>query len=300
MWVYYGLFAAFFLSLYNLCKKWSVRNNAVLPVLIVANGISALLLLPVYFLPRFSPDTLANTTFFILELELMDHVWIALKALLMTCSWILAYSALKHLPISIVSPIRASSPFFTLLGAIFLFGENPIPLQWVGFILIILSIVAYSYIGRKEGISFKTNRWFFAVVLAMFFGACSGLYDKFLLQMRDYSALTLLWCFFVYITIFMSISFLFIKRFTNLSKAKFQWRWSIFGIASLLLFADYFYFTGLRDPEALVMLMSAVKRSQLLFTIVIGGILFKERNLGLKLLPLFGVLIGVFLILFSY
>ncbi|MGY6649829.1 EamA family transporter [Wenyingzhuangia sp. IMCC45574] len=299
MWVYYGLFAAFFLSLYNLCKKWSVRDNAVLPVLIVANGLSAFLLLPVYLLSRFSPETVLNTDFFIPKLELMDHVWILIKALLMTCSWILAYSALKHLPISIVSPIRASSPFFTLIGAIFLFGENPMPIQWGGFLLILLSMVAYSYIGRKEGISFKTNKWFFAVVLATFFGACSGLYDKFLLQMQDYTAITLLWWFFVYITIFMSVSFVLIKRFTNLSKAKFQWRWSIFGIASLLLFADYFYFTGLRDPEALVMLMSAVKRSQLLFTVVIGGILFKERNLGLKLLPLFGVLIGVFLILFS-
>lgn len=299
MWVYYGLFAAFFLSLYNLCKKWSVRDNAVVPVLIVANGLSALLLLPVYLLSRCAPEVLDGTPLYIPRLDLLDHMLLFVKALLMTCSWILAYSALKHLPISIVTPIRASSPFFTLIGAVFLYGEHPITLQWLGFFLILGSMIAYSYIGRKEGINFTTNRWFFAIVLATFFGACSGLYDKFLLQQRDYTAVTLLWWFFVYVTILMAITFLLMKRFTKLSNAKFQWRWSIFGISALLLFADYFYFTGLKDPEALVLLMSAVKRSQVLFTVLIGGLLFKERNLGLKLIPLLGVLIGVFFILFS-
>lgn len=299
MWVYYGLMAAFFLSLYNLCKKWSVRENAILPVLICANGLSVVLMSPIYFASRFYPESLEGTNLFIPELLLVDHALILMKVFLMTCSWILAFSALKHMPISLVTPIRASGPFFTLLGAFFLYGERPSEYQWLGFFLIILSMIAYSYIGKKEGISFKTNKWFLAIVLATFFGACSGLYDKFLLQVQEYTAITLLWWFFTYITLFMSVVYLYNRKYTKLTNHSFQWRWSILGISALLLFADYFYYEGLSDPEALVVLMSAIKRSQVLFTVVIGGLIFKERNLGLKILPLIGVLLGVFLILYS-
>jgi uncharacterized membrane protein len=47
------------------------------------------------------------------------------------------------------------------------------------------------------------------------------------------------------------------------------------------------------------MLLSAIKRSQLLIAVVIGGLVFKEKNKCKKLIPLAGIMIGVFLILFS-
>ena len=47
------------------------------------------------------------------------------------------------------------------------------------------------------------------------------------------------------------------------------------------------------------MLLSAIKRSQLIIAVVIGGILFKEKNKRAKLIPLTGIMIGVFLILYS-
>ena len=79
----------------------------------------------------------------------------------------------------------------------------------------------------------------------------------------------------------------------------FKWRWSIPAVGILLQTADYFYFKALQDPEALILLLSAIKRSQILIAVVAGGVIFKEQNKRKKLVPLFGILIGVFLILFS-
>ena len=95
---------------------------------------------------------------------------------------LLRYQALKHLPITIVTPIRSAGPFFTYIGAILIYNEQPKFLQWIGFILIILSVILYSKIGKKEGINFKRNKWIFAIIGATFLGASSGLYDKFLIQ----------------------------------------------------------------------------------------------------------------------
>ncbi|MEN8804937.1 MAG: permease, partial [Wenyingzhuangia sp.] len=59
------------------------------------------------------------------------------------------------------------------------------------------------------------------------------------------------------------------------------------------------YFKGLQDPEVLIMLMSAIKRSQIIFTVLIGGILFKEKNKKQKMIPLVGVVIGVLCIMYN-
>lgn len=299
MWIYLGLLSALFLSFNALCRKRSVKNNAVFPVLLATNGISLLLLLPVFIGSVFFKDYMFSSGLYIANIGLEDHFFIAIKSVLMTCSWVLAFYALKHLPITIVTPIRASGPFFTFIGAILIYNESPVLLQWVGFFLIIISMIFYSQIGKKEGINFKTNKWIFAIAGATVFGSSSGLYDKFLLQYKNYEVLTVQWWFFFYVTCFMLLLVLFVYKPNKQKMGVFKWHWSIAAIGLLMLLADYFYFKGLQQPEALVMIMSAVKRSQILFTVVIGGLVFKEQNKRMKLIPLVGVLIGVFCILYS-
>jgi drug/metabolite transporter (DMT)-like permease len=219
--------------------------------------------------------------------------------MIMAASWILAYQALKHLPLTIVTPIRSAGPFFTFIGAIFIYKEAPNTYQWMGFFMIILSVLLYSKIGKKEGIHFKSNKWIFAIIAATFLGASSGLYDKFLVQTLKLNPQTLQFWFCLY-TILILILILSITWFPYAQKRKdFKFRWSIPAVGILLQTADYFYFKALQDPEALIMLLSAIKRSQIIIAVVLGGLLFKEQNKRKKLIPLAGIMIGVFLILYS-
>ena len=157
----------------------------------------------------------------------------------------------------------------------------------------------YSKIGKKEGINFKRNKWIFAIIGATFLGASSGLYDKFLIQNLSLNPQTLLFWFSWY-TILILLVILTITWLPYKEKRKaFQWRWTIIAVGFLLQAADYFYLKALQDPEALIMLLSAIKRSQLIIAVVVGGLIFKEQNKRKKLVPLFGILIGVFLILYS-
>ncbi|MFT5886330.1 MAG: transporter family protein [Arcticibacterium sp.] len=297
MWMYLGLVAALFLGLHNLFKKHAVSNNEVYPVLLGTITAGFLLILPFYIASKFSPETVKNIGFYINEIPWRVHGFIFIKSMIMAASWVLAYQALKHLPITIVTPIRSAGPFFTFIGAIFIYHEKPNPWQWVGFFLIIFSVFLYSKIGKSEGINFKRNKWIFAIIGATFLGACSGLYDKFLIQSLELTPQTLLFWFCWY-TIIILLLLLAITWFPNPEKRKaFKWRWSIPAVGVLLQLADYFYFKALQDPEALIMLLSAIKRSQLLIAVVIGGLVFKEKNKRKKLIPLSGILIGVALIL---
>ncbi len=299
MWMYLGLLAALFLGFHNLCKKHAVQGNEVFPVLLGTVFSGLILLLPCYLGSIFYSEYMMEINLFISNITWKIHGYIAIKSAIMAASWLLAYQALKHLPITIVTPIRSAGPFFTFIGAITIYQEKPNPWQWVGFFLIILSVLLYSRIGKKEGIFFRKNKWIFAIIGATFLGASSGLYDKFLIQNLTLTPQTLQFWFSVY-TILILVVILNITWFPYPAKRKaFKWRWSIPLVGVLLVLADYFYFKALQDPDALIMLLSAIKRSQIIIAVVVGGLIFKEQNKRKKLVPLAGIVCGVFLILYS-
>lgn len=299
MWMYLGLLSALFLGLHNLCKKHAVQGNEVFPVLLGTITAGFLLLLPFYLGSKFYPEFTKEIGFYITDIPWQNHALIVIKSMLMAGSWVLAYQALKHLPITIVTPIRSAGPFFTFIGAIFIYHERPNYWQWIGFFLIIFSVFLYSRIGKQEGINFKKNKWIFAIIGATFLGSSSGLYDKFLIQQVNLNPQTLQFWFCWY-TILILLVILAITWFPKADKRKaFKWRWSIPLVGILLQIADYFYFKALQDPDALIMLLSAIKRSQIIIAVVLGGIIFKEQNKRKKLVPLAGIMAGVFLILYS-
>lgn len=299
MWMYLGLLAALFLGLHNLCKKHSVQGNEVFPVLLGTVSSGFLFIATFYFLSKVYPEYALENGYHFQNISWQTHGFIFIKSAIMASSWILAYQALKHLPITIVTPIRSAGPFFTFIGAILIYQERPNSLQWIGFFLIIFSVIGYSKIGKKEGIIFKKNKWIFAIIGATFLGASSGLYDKFLIQNLDLNPQTLQFWFCLY-TILILLVILSITWFPFAEKRKaFKFRWTIIAVGVLLQAADYFYFKALQDPDALIMLLSAIKRSQILIAVVVGGLVFKEQNKRKKLIPLAGIMIGVFLILYS-
>lgn len=299
MWMYLGLLAALFLGLHNLCKKHAVQGNEVFPVLFGTIVAGFLLLLPTYIGSRMYPEYMKEIQLFVTDIPLKTHGFIFIKSTIMASSWVLAYQALKHLPITIVTPIRSAGPFFTFIGAIVIYKEAPNFAQWIGFFLIIFSVMLYSKIGKREGIYFKRNKWIFAIIGATFLGASSGLYDKFLIQSLALNPQTLQFWFCFYTTLLLLLILL-VTWFPHKEKRKaFTFRWSIPLVGILLQTADYFYFKALQDPEALIMLLSAIKRSQIIIAVVGGGLLFKEQNKRKKLVPLAGIMAGVFLILYS-
>jgi len=299
MWMYLGLLAALFLGLHSLCKKHAVQGNEVFPVLLGTITSGFVFVAAFYVLSIIYPEYAKANGYNFQEIDAAKHGYIFIKSILMACSWILAYQALKHLPLTIVTPIRSAGPFFTFIGAIVIYKESPNFYQWIGFFLIIFSVILYSRIGKKEGIDFKRNKWIYAIIGATFFGASSGLYDKFLIQSLELNPQTLQFWFCLY-TILILLVILSITWFPYAEKRKaFKFRWTIIAVGILLQAADYFYFKALQDPEAMIMLLSAIKRSQLIIAVVIGGIVFKEKYKRQKLIPLTGILIGVFLILYS-
>jgi drug/metabolite transporter (DMT)-like permease len=133
-----------------------VRDNAVLPVLFLANICSSLVWLTLLALDAFTfaglPDVLKVDA-----LTGAQHLLLFLKSLLVAGSWLCSYFALKHLPLSFAAPVRATGPMWTLFGALLILGERPSWLELLGVGITVASFISLSVVGAKEGIHFHKN-----------------------------------------------------------------------------------------------------------------------------------------------
>ena len=183
-WFFLAAASAILLGFYDVFKKQSLRDNAVIPVLLINTALSSLLFLPLLSgsqLSWISPDS----RWYIPPAPLTHHLFVMGKAVIVLSSWVCGYFAIKHLPLTLVGPINATRPVMTLMGALLIYHEQFNAWQWAGVLLAICSFFLLSRSGRKEGIHFLHNRYILLLILAAVLGACSGLYDKFLLAPTD-------------------------------------------------------------------------------------------------------------------
>jgi len=237
MWALFGLASALFLGIYDIFKKQSVNGNAVMPVLFFSTLTSATLFTPLIIISNQSPDLLLRTGFFVPQITAFEHLQILIKSAIVVSSWVLAFFAMKHLPITIVAPIRSTGPLWTLLGALFIFHEKLNVYQWIGILVTLVFFYLFSTAGKLEGIEFKRNKWIYFIVAATLLGACSGLYDKFILRRIDRVAVQA-W-FSVYQVVILLPVALLNEKIRKRKNISFEWRWTIPLIGLFLIIADY-------------------------------------------------------------
>ena len=293
MWLAFASLSAALLGFYDVCKKHSLRENAVIPVLFLNTLFCSLIFLPMAFQTPFGGWEMQR--------------YILLKSCIVLSSWLLGYIGIKHLPLTIVGPINATRPVMVLVGALLIFGERLNLLQWLGVLIAILSFYLLSRSGKKEGIDFRHNRWILCTVGASVLGAVSGLYDKYLMAADSglgLPRLTVQCWFNFYQTLIMGAMLLWwtvpstkpLPQGGGEKGLPFQWRWSILFISIFLSLADYVYFYSLSLDGALISIVSMVRRSSVVVSFMVGALLFHEKNLRSKAIDLALVLLSMFLL----
>lgn len=285
MWLAFAFLSAFLLGFYDVSKKYSLWDNAVIPILFLNTLFCSIIFLPLAFQTPFGGWEVQR--------------YIVLKAFIVLSSWLLGYIGIKHLPITIVGPINATRPVMVLVGALIIFGERLNLWQWAGVVLAILSFFLLSRSGKKEGIDFKHNRWILCTIGASVMGAVSGLYDKYLLASSGgigLPRLTVLCWFNIYQAIMMGVMMIVLWWPNRKNHTPFRWRWSILLISVFLSMADYAYFYSLSLDGALISVVSMVRRSSVLVSFMLGASLFHEKNLRSKAIDLVLVLLSMVLL----
>ncbi len=294
MWIILAFISALLLGSYEVFKKVSLKDNAVIPVILVSILVSCLILTPFLFLSEFFPDTIKNSIYFVPRVDLHAHLLFILKAFIVLTSWLFAYFGLKHLPISLASPIKATQPMWTVVGALLIFGEKLNGYQVAGIGITLVSFFLFSVVGKKEGISLKTNKWFWYIVMATLTGALSGLFDKYLMKRYEVMSVQVYYTF--YQAIIMGIITIFLWAPTRKKTTPFKFKWAIAFISLFLVTADFVYFYALTLPDSMISIVSTIRRSGVIVPFFYGAIVMHDKNIKLKIYDLIGVLIGMYLL----
>ena len=287
-WTAWIVASSFFLALYDLAKKASVRENAVLPVLLCSTCCGCAAFVAGVAVCGKLPDVIATTNGQSLALA-------AIKSVIVATSWVFTFCALRTLPITVATPIRASAPALVFVAAFFLYGEIPTWVQGVGMLAVFGGYWAFSWAGRHEGIDFFRNRAVWCAIAGACFSALSSIWDKYVFQVAAAPVETVQFFFQVGLVVVYAL-ILSGQRILKLGHKRFEFRWTIPCVGILLAAADWLYFRGLAIPDVPISVGSLLRRFSVVITFVLGARFFHEKNLKRKALALAAILAGVVLL----
>ena len=292
-WVFLSLISAFLLGFYDIFKKSTVVNNAIIPVLFYSTMISALIFLPFIIISWLSPSAFTEgswNVFYVEPLTGRQHLLVLGKTALILASWMFSYSAMKNLPITVVGPVNQLRPAISLVLLFIIFKEHLNGTQWTGVILALVSFWLMGRSGKKEGIQFKTNKWVYMLLASAMLVALSGVYDKFLLSKESISPTTIQAWYTVYDFLMMAVLFFVFWR-PKRKQLPFQWRWGIVAMAVFVTVADVIYLSGLAQEAAVIVLIPLILYGvRLVVSFFYGVFFFREKNIRSKIAPLTMVL----------
>ncbi|MBO7545907.1 MAG: EamA family transporter [Paludibacteraceae bacterium] len=307
MWVVLAFVSALCLGGYDVSKKIALQQHRVVDVLTLSILISSLILSVPLLLSRCCPELLIDTPFYVPKLSKEAHVLTFVKSCIVLSSWIFAYVSLKHLPLSVVSPMQATRPMWTLVGALLIFGERLNSWQWVGIVLATGSIFAFSFrkhhhlnLRHNVRAQLTDNRYYICLVLAILIGSCSGLYDKYMMRHFDHNFVQ------VYYTFYQAILMMIVwgieakrrkskdeRRESRVESLRAKGWLPIVLISVFLVLSDNVYMLALEDPDSLIAVVSTIRRGGAVIGFAYGLLILHESDAKKKAACMVGIMLGL-------
>ena len=311
LWMLLTLFYGVVKGLREIVKKKSLEKSTVMEVLFFYTLIGFVILLP----------DVGEVTFIKPNLLL----WVAVKSFVIFIAWICGFRAIREIPVSLYGLLDLSRVLFaTLLGVVFI-KEILRPTQMIGLLLVAAGLMALRFEGRfrakrsrnaeaaadapeiteeKDGTKAEedgkekkkgSRMWLFVVLsfLSAFLNAVSGTMDKVLT--KDISPADLQFWYMLFLVLFYALYMIISRTHMDWKKTlKNYWIWIL---SILFILADRALFMANQIPESKVTVMTLIKQSGCIVTILGGRLVFKEKGMVYKLfcasVIIAGIMIGV-------
>ena len=295
MWMLLVLFYGLCKGGREIVKKKAMETSTVIEVLLFYTFVSFLMVVP--------QVSRAG------GLELKYYFYIALKSFFIFIAWICSFKALKSMPISLYGVLDLSRVLFATLLGILVLGERPGFFQSAGLALVCLGLLSLKvrirFIERffekkdpdcspvhddKKNTDTKpvTPLVVMAAFTSCMLNALSGLMDKIL--MKDLTSSQLQFWYMLFLLSYYIIYVLIARRKIRMSTLKNKWVWLL---ALLFVLADKALFVANGMEGSRLTVMTLIKQSGCIVTILGGKIVFKEKNVGYKLFCATVIIAGI-------
>lgn len=222
---------------------------------------------------------------------------IVLKSFVIFVAWMCSFKAIKKMPISLYGILDLSRVLFATLLATIVLHEMLTGHQIAGLVLVSLGLLMLKGLPwKKKKETAKESVKPLIVVLAFvscLLNAFSGLLDKIL--MKDVTSSQLQFWYMLFLVLFYLVYIIVTRTKIRIGRAlKNPWIWLL---AILFIIADRALFLANADPASRISVMTLIKQSGCLVTILGGKFIFHEKNIRYKLICaaviVAGIVIGV-------
>jgi drug/metabolite transporter (DMT)-like permease len=236
----------------------------------------------------------------IFSVGLKYHLVLVFKAGIIFASWLCALNSIKRLPLSIYSVLDMGRIISAIiLGVIFL-DEKMGVFQLLGIALVLGGITLVNF-KSKQGGGEKVNKTIILLVATSgLLNSISSVMDKwimsddpnrFLFGSETIETPQLQFWYMLYLVCYYGIYMLVKREKVNAVKCiKCPWIWIL---SLLFVVADRCLFIANSDPNSTVVVMTLVKQSSVLVTIVLGRMMYKEKNIFYRICCALLVIAGI-------
>lgn len=273
LWIFLILLYGIFKGFREALKKKATQENTVMEVLFFYTFFAFLITIP------FSKD--------IFSLSVRAHLVILFKAFVIFAAWICAMNSIKRLPISLYSVTDMSRMVFTILMGVIFLNESIGLNEGVGIALVVVGVVLVNLLSGKGSGDRPKLSLFLLMLAACFLNSVAEVTDKWMLS----SSITERWFlggeiirteqmqfwYMLYLSAFYGI-YILIRRekidFKKCIKSPYIWLLSL-----LFVIADRAMFIANTYENSTIVVMTLIKQSSVLVTILLGKLVFKEKNI---------------------
>lgn len=214
---------------------------------------------------------------------------IVLKSFVIFVAWICSFKAIKKMPISLYGVLDLSRVLFATLLATIVMREVLSTNQIIGLTLVCAGLLMLKGLpGKKKEESVRP------LIVVMAFVSCllnafSGLLDKIL--MKDVTSGQLQFWYMLYLVLLYLVYIIVSKTKIRVKESlKNPWIWML---AILFIIADRALFMANAVPESKISVMTLIKQSGCLVTILGGKFIFGEKNICRKLVCAAVIVTGI-------
>ncbi len=293
MWIWLVLLYGLLKGCREICKKKALLTSSSIEVLLIYTCVSFLLVVP----------DAKNA----MGMEPRFFLFVAIKSFVIFLAWIMSFIAIRNLPLSMYGVLDLSRVLFSTLLGVVVLGETMTVMHTFGLILVCSGLLLLKVrlkkpqpqpaaeAGLPENLRNIQKRYTAGIItvalISCMLNSVSGLMDK--LLTRHITSSQLQFWYMLFLSLFYILyAFLMREKISVKRALTNKWIWLL---SFMFVIADRALFIANADPASEVTVMTLLKQAGAVVTILAGKFLFKEKNVGHKLICAAIIIVGIML-----
>ena len=278
-WVAFTFLDSIYKGFFECAKKKASEKNSIYDVLAWFSLIGFLLV--------------AVTSKNVFAVDMSNLFIIFVKTLIVMMAWLLGIYALSKMPISLYSVINLSRIVFSVILSLIFLGEKITITAIAGITIVLIGLVLVNRSSNKQQNRETSLKVIIILLISCLLNSISSILDKKILE--NVTSGQLQFWFLLFLTISYWLILLIKKRRVSFRTIKKNFWIPI--IAICLIVGDRFLFMANEIPESKVSIMIIIKQFTAIESIILGKLVFKEKNIIKKLLYSIVIIFGIVLTL---